>query len=97
MDVHTGEVNEDRIIKAMVGRELTDRYPSRKATIGEPIFEVSNWNCYHPLHAERQMIKNVSMNVRKGEVVGNCRPDGRRPHRICHVGFRPRLWPEDFG
>ena len=70
LDTHTAKVSEDRIIKAMVGRELTDRFPPRNAKIGEPIFEVTNWSCYHPLHADRQMIKNISMNVRKGEVVG---------------------------
>jgi putative multiple sugar transport system ATP-binding protein len=70
LDTRTGEVNEDRIIKAMVGRDLTDRYPPRHAKVGLPIFEVKDWNVYHPLHAERQMIKNVSFNVRKGEVVG---------------------------
>ena len=35
LDVKTGEVDEDRIIKAMVGRELTDRYPPRHAKIGD--------------------------------------------------------------
>jgi putative multiple sugar transport system ATP-binding protein len=70
LDTHAGQVSEDRIIKAMVGRELTDRYPPRNAVIGEPIFEVSNWSVYHPLHSDRQMIKNVSMQARKGEVVG---------------------------
>ena len=33
LDVKTGEVNEDRIIKAMVGRDLTDRYPPRHAKV----------------------------------------------------------------
>jgi putative multiple sugar transport system ATP-binding protein len=70
LDTHTAKVSEDRIIQAMVGRELTDRYPPRTPNIGEPIFEVSNWSVYHPQHADRQVIKNVSMNVRKGEVVG---------------------------
>ncbi len=70
LDTHTAKVSEDRIIKAMVGRELTDRFPPRDAKIGEPMFEVSNWSCYHPLHADRQMIKDVSMSVRRGEVVG---------------------------
>jgi putative multiple sugar transport system ATP-binding protein len=70
LDTHTAQVSEDRIIQAMVGRELTDRYPAREAQIGEPIFEVKDWSCYHPLHADRQMIKNVSMHARKGEVVG---------------------------
>ncbi len=70
LDTHTAKVSEDRIIKAMVGRDLTDRYPDRNAAIGEPIFEVSNWSVFHPQHADRQMIKNVSMSVRNGEVVG---------------------------
>ena len=70
LDTHTAKVSEDRIIKAMVGRELTDRFPPRAAKIGEPIFEVRNWSVYHPLHADKQMIKRVDLMVRKGEVVG---------------------------
>ncbi len=70
LDTHSAKVSEDRIIKAMVGRELTDRYPSRDARIGDPVLEVTDWSVYHPLHADRQMIKNVSLTVRKGEVVG---------------------------
>jgi len=70
LDTHTGAVDEDRIIKAMVGRELNDRYPARHASIGEPVLEVTNWSVYHPLHSDRQMIKNVDLTVRAGEVVG---------------------------
>lgn len=70
LDTKSGKVDEDRIIKAMVGRELTDRFPARHATIGEPLLEVSDWSVYHPLHADRQVIKGVSLNVRAGEVVG---------------------------
>ncbi|MCA0434643.1 MAG: sugar ABC transporter ATP-binding protein [Proteobacteria bacterium] len=70
MDVHTGAVNEDRIIKAMVGRELSERYPPRTPKIGETLLEVKNWSVYHPIHADRQVIKGVNLNVRAGEVVG---------------------------
>jgi putative multiple sugar transport system ATP-binding protein len=70
LDTHTAKVSEDRIIKAMVGRELTDRYPPRQVGLGETIFEVKDWSVHHPLHADRQIIKNVSMTVRRGEVVG---------------------------
>jgi putative multiple sugar transport system ATP-binding protein len=70
LDCHAEKISEDRIIKAMVGRELTDRFPPRNAKIGEPILEVKNWNCFHPLHADRQVIKNVNLTVRAGEVVG---------------------------
>jgi putative multiple sugar transport system ATP-binding protein len=70
LDANRQEVSEDRIIKAMVGRELNDRFPPRSATIGEPVLEVKNWSVYHPLHADRQVIKGVDLMVRKGEVVG---------------------------
>ncbi|HTV67897.1 MAG TPA: multiple monosaccharide ABC transporter ATP-binding protein [Rhizobiaceae bacterium] len=64
------DVTEDRIITSMVGRTMEDRYPSRDAKVGDIIFEVKNWSVYHPLHTDRQVIKNISLNVRKGEVVG---------------------------
>ena len=70
LDTHSAKVGEDRIIKAMVGRELTDRFPARHADIGEPVLEVKSWSVYHPLHADRQMIKGVDLTVRSGEVVG---------------------------
>ncbi len=65
-----GEMGEDRIIRAMVGRELTDRFPARNATIGEPVLEVKNWNVFHPIHGDRQVVRDVSLTARAGEVVG---------------------------
>lgn len=65
-----GEINEDRIITSMVGRALEDRFPPRDPKIGDVVFEVKNWSVYHPLHAERQVIKGIDLNVRRGEVVG---------------------------
>ncbi|MDE2445618.1 MAG: sugar ABC transporter ATP-binding protein [Alphaproteobacteria bacterium] len=70
LDTHTAKVSEDRIIKAMVGRDLSERYPPRDAKIGETLLEVKNWNVFHPQRADRQMIKNVDLMVRAGEVVG---------------------------
>jgi putative multiple sugar transport system ATP-binding protein len=64
------EISEDRTVTSMVGRELTDRYPKRTPHIGEPIFEVKNWVVYHPLHADRQVIKGINLTVKKGEIVG---------------------------
>lgn len=68
LDPH--DISEDRIITSMVGRTLEDRFPARTPNIGETIFEVKNWVVYHPIHAERQVIKGVDISVRKGEVVG---------------------------
>ncbi|MCQ2611194.1 MAG: sugar ABC transporter ATP-binding protein [Treponema sp.] len=62
--------DEGTIIKAMVGRELTDRFPKRTPQIGDVCFEVKNWNVDHPIFDGIQVCKNVNFNVRKGEVVG---------------------------
>ncbi|WP_374429479.1 multiple monosaccharide ABC transporter ATP-binding protein [Tabrizicola sp.] len=64
------EISEDRIIRDMVGRDMAHRYPERTPNPGEMLFEVENWSCMHPEQAGRQMIKGVSLNVRKGEIVG---------------------------
>jgi putative multiple sugar transport system ATP-binding protein len=72
IDCHGAEpVSEDRIIKGMVGRELTNRFPKREGVrIGEVNMEVRNWTVHHPLYPERKVVNDVSLYVRKGEVVG---------------------------
>ncbi|WP_282189094.1 multiple monosaccharide ABC transporter ATP-binding protein [Azospirillum sp. SYSU D00513] len=70
LDCHDAPISQDRIIKGMVGRELSDRYPKRTTVPGEVLFEVRNWNADHPLHAGRRMVKDVNLTVRRGEVVG---------------------------
>ena len=64
------EATEDKIIKLMVGRELTDRYPKREHHVGDVCFEINDWNVYDPFDSHRKFISNVSINSRKGEVVG---------------------------
>ena len=70
LDCHKDKITEDRIIRGMVGRDLTHRFPPREKNIGEVIFEVRDWNVYHPLHEDRKVSNNVNIKVRKGEVVG---------------------------
>jgi putative multiple sugar transport system ATP-binding protein len=54
----------------MVGRDMTHRFPPRESKIGDVIFEVKDWNAYHPLNAHRKVSDNVNIHVRRGEVVG---------------------------
>ena len=70
LDMRTDNVTEDRIIKGMVGRDLTQRYPERTPQIGETIFEVKNWNVFHPQHHELKVIDDISIHLRRGEIVG---------------------------
>ena len=70
LDTQKDVITEDRIIRGMVGRDITHRFPPRESNIGEVIFEVKNWNAYHPIHDHRKVSDNVNIKVRKGEVVG---------------------------
>lgn len=71
LDNRTDEVSEERIIRGMVGRDMTERYPARSNTIRPEVgFEVRNWTVYHELYPERKVVDNVSLKVHKGEVVG---------------------------
>ena len=70
LDTAKEPISEGRIIRGMVGREMTDRYPPRDVSIGEELFRIEDWRVDHPQHAGREIIKGVSLHVRRGEVVG---------------------------
>ena len=72
LDNTNEKIDEGRIIQGMVGREIEDRFPKRgnDVKIGDVCLEVKNWSVHHPLYTERKVVDNVSINVRKGEVVG---------------------------
>ncbi|ADU29474.1 multiple monosaccharide ABC transporter ATP-binding protein [Evansella cellulosilytica] len=70
MSMEKDDVTEGKIIKAMVGRDLSNLYPERNSQIGDVFFEVKNWSADHPLDPNRKLLDNINMNVKKGEVVG---------------------------
>ncbi len=63
-------VDEDRIIRGMVGRELESRFPDHTPQIGETFFEVRDWTVRHPTVPDRLVCKGSSFTVRRGEIVG---------------------------
>lgn len=68
--IDRAEISEERIIRDMVGRDMAARYPARVPQLGEVLLQVEGWNVWHPEQKDRQMIKDVGFNVRKGEIVG---------------------------
>ncbi|WP_440109184.1 multiple monosaccharide ABC transporter ATP-binding protein [Acidovorax sp. BL-A-41-H1] len=63
-------IEEDRVIRAMVGREMADRYPRRTPDIGDVVFEVRNWCAYHPQRSDTPFLRDIDLTVRRGEIVG---------------------------
>ena len=71
--LHKGqdEIDENRIIRGMVGRELSERFPVREAyELGSVTLETHGWTVHDPSNLEKIVVNNVSFNVRSGEVVG---------------------------
>lgn len=69
MSRHEG-FDEKAIVKAMVGRDLANRFPQRERKVGDVVFEVRNWTVCHPVYHEKKVCDDISMNVRRGEIVG---------------------------
>lgn len=69
-DVIAGEVDEDRIIRSMVGRSLDNRYPDHEPNPGDVLLDVKNWSVEHATIPDRLAADDASFYVRKGEVVG---------------------------
>jgi len=49
---------------------MENRYPARNADIREEILRVENWNAYHPIDSSRKVVDDISMNLKRGEIVG---------------------------
>ena len=70
LDNNNGEVNEDVLIKHMVGRSIENIFPPREQKeFGDVIFEVKNWNAFDPFR-QRKILEDVNIKLRKGEIIG---------------------------
>ncbi len=63
-------VTTDEIIKLMVGRELSRRYPEKNHEVGEPLLEAKE------ICAEYSSLSDVSFTLRRGEILGVSGLDG---------------------
>ena len=62
--MRAAETNVDEVIRLMVGRELTDRFPPKQGTIGKEILVVKDLNDLgHHIH-------DISFDLHEGEVLG---------------------------
>lgn len=60
---NTKEATNDMVVKAMVGRELTEQYPGRESCIGEPILELKGLT-------KQGEFEDVSFTLHRGEILG---------------------------
>jgi len=64
------DVDRNRVVMDMVGREITSYYPKEIVDIGDVAFEVKNLSVPHPYTANKLIVEDISFQVRKGEILG---------------------------
>ena len=65
-----GEVDHNAVVAMMVGRELTQMYPTRAAEPGRVLLEVEGWSVEDPVKRGAHLVRDISFVVRAGEIVG---------------------------
>lgn len=75
------DLTTDEIIRLMVGRELTNRYPPKNTVIGDELLRVEH------LTGEYVKLKDVSFTARKGEILGIAGLDGSGRTSLLSVLF----------
>lgn len=64
-------LDQDELIRKMVGRPLTNLYPNHPSnTPGDEYLRVENWTVHHPLDSARVIVDHANFNVHAGEIVG---------------------------
>lgn len=88
--LNTKDTNREELIKYMVGREMTQTFPPRNAKIGEVMFEMKN--------VTGNAVKNISLQARKGEVLGVSGLVGAGRSEIMKVviGAEEKQWGEVY-
>ena len=70
LDISRTEVTQDRIIRAMVGRDLDHRFPPRQPRVGAEILRIEEWTVHSPTQHGRAVVSGANLMLRRGEIVG---------------------------
>jgi len=66
----TKELSLEKLVSLMVGREMKERFPKGNRKPGEVIFKVDGLKALDPNDPSREVLKGVSFELRKGEILG---------------------------
>lgn len=66
----TAEVDTETIISKMVGRKMTERFPTATHAPGDVILEIESLSVESPEQLGKLAVKGVNFTLRKGEILG---------------------------
>ena len=59
-----------KIITQMVGREMSNLYPTEPHDVGEVMFEARHFTCYDVDNPKRKRVDDISFVLKRGEILG---------------------------
>ena len=68
--VNTGDLDNEKVISMMVGREMTERFPAEIRNPGEVVMEVRGISVPDRYLQHKMLVEDVSFSIRKGEILG---------------------------
>jgi D-xylose transport system ATP-binding protein len=66
----TSELNNETLVRNMVGREMKERFPKGNRKPGEIILEVEDLHAIDPNDPSYEILKGVNFDLRRGEILG---------------------------
>lgn len=64
------EIKQEILIEEMVGRKVQNLYPKQEAEIGEVVLKVEHLTVPHPTIKGKNIIEDISFDLKKGEILG---------------------------
>ena len=64
------EVQENTLVEEMVGRKVENLYPKTEVEIGDEVMRVEHLTVPHPTIPGKNIINDISFNLRRGEILG---------------------------
>jgi len=92
------DATQTKIVSEMVGRELSDYFPTQARTLGDTAFELQNLTLPHPSRKGKFLLKDINFHVRKGEILGiaGLMGAGRSELLLGIFGVFPNKNPKGF-
>ena len=67
---NAADLTKEKVIAAMVGREVGDIFPKPEHEFGNTVLEIKDLTAYSIDTPDKKLVDNVSFSVREGEVLG---------------------------
>lgn len=77
----TAELEQRKVVELMLGQKMTDQYIKKQVNIGSTLLEVQN------LSEENNLVKNINLTIKQGEIVGIAGLVGAGKTELCKTLF----------